>query len=528
MKKALIIILVSIIVLLPTICALLIYLVPDYIIQTPINIHGVFSDGEETYEFNRNKNTSLALFFNDLDDNGTPGNMDLSNIKYDKVFTAEIDERNTKKIITIYASLFGHSYYSVDGGELYLINRAYSNTLLNSEFAIGLYEDIYTPALLTFSNDAVTPSSTDFKYTFKDGSAHGGRNNSSVSKVITYRSSVTSYFKFSIKPDICNLNAYAGDKLIYSGALYDFDDSTLPKNSLVKFEIEATWVKSAINDCFGTANYSFLLDYTPAPTFTLADASIEAGELIIVKANNILNPEKIVCTLSNGEKCEPKFFANGDDYYALIPFSSTLPSGSYKLTLNCGETTTSATINVTERTVRTQPAEEGTYDQLTNSALSDKENLLVSIGNKCSPKNFGAQSFINYENTFSIRLGYGHERYFSEEMSVIMDGVDYYAEADMPIPVMGNGVVSASGEDAILGKYVVVDHGFGLKSWYCNISEALYSVGDEVKKGDIIAKTGASNFYGQPGFYLITTVLDTPVSPYAIYENNFALPAEKE
>ena len=68
----------------------------------------------------------------------------------------------------------------------------------------------------------------------------------------------------------------------------------------------------------------------------------------------------------------------------------------------------------------------------------------------------------------------------------------------------------------------------GLKSWYCNISEALYSVGDEVKKGDIIAKTGESNFYGQPGFYLITTVLDTPVSPYAIYENNFALPAEKE
>ena len=118
MKKALIIILISIIVLLPTICALAIYLVPDDIIQTPINIHGVFSDGEETYEFNRNKNTSLASFFNDLDDNGTPGNVDLSSIKYDKVFTAEIDERNTKKIITIYASLFGHSYSSVDGGEL--------------------------------------------------------------------------------------------------------------------------------------------------------------------------------------------------------------------------------------------------------------------------------------------------------------------------------------------------------------------------------------------------------------------------
>lgn len=524
MKKALIIILVSIIVLLPTICALVIYLVPDYIIQTPININGVFSDGDNSYEFNRNNNTFLASFFNDLEDNATPSNVEVAGLKYDKIFTAEIDERTSKKLITIYTSLYGNSYYSVDNGELYLINRAYANTLLNSEFAIGLYEDIYTPELLTFSKDAVTPSSTDFKYTFKDGSSHQGRNDFATPQIITYRSSITSYFEFSIKPDICNLKAYAGENLIYSGTLYDFDDSALPTNTVVKFEIEATWVKSAINDCFGTAKYSFLVDYAPAPIFELEDASIEAGELVIVKASNILDPNRITATLSNGTEFDTTFFAKGNDYYALIPLSPNLTSGTYQLTLNCGETTTSATINVTERTVRTQPAEEGTYEKLTGNALADKENLLISIGNNCSSKNFGAQSFINYENTFSIRLGYGHIRSFSDTMSVTMDGVDYYAEADMPIPVMGNGVVCASGEDAILGKYVVVDHGFGLKSWYCNISGTTYSVGDEVQKGDIIAKTGASNFYGQPGFYLITTVLDTAVSPYAIYENNFALP----
>lgn len=528
MKKALIIILVSVIVLLPTICALVLYFAPDEFIQTPVNIHGVLSDGEETYEFNRNKNTFLALFFNDLDENGTLSGATLDNIRYDKVFTAEIDERNTKDVITLYVSLYGNSYYSVNGGELYLISRSYAGTFINSEYAIGLYEEMFTPELLTYSKDSVIPSTTDFRYTFKDGSAHTGRNNFSVSNTITYLSSVTSHFEFSVKPDICTLNAYSGNKLVYSGALYDFDESVLPKKSLVKFEIEATWIKSAINDCYGTAKYSFLVDYTPAPVFTVADASIEAGELIIVKANNILDPEKITCTISNGVKCDAKFFANGNDYYALIPLSPTLASGNYTLTLSCGETTATATVSVTERTVRTQPAEDGAYEKLTGNALADKENLLMSIGNNCSNKNFDATSFVNYENLFSIRLGYGHVRYFSEEMSVTMDGVDYYAEVGMPIPVMGNGIVAASGEDAILGKYVVVDHGFGLKSWYCNISETSYSVGDEVKYGDIIAKTGESNFYGQPGFYLITTVLDTPVSPYAIYENNFALPAEKE
>ena len=105
-----------------------------------------------------------------------------------------------------------------------------------------------------------------------------------------------------------------------------------------------------------------------------------------------------------------------------------------------------------------------------------------------------------------------------------MIGIEFSASEGVDIPVINDGIICASGEDFVLGKYIVVDHGYGLKSWYCNISETSLSVGDEVKKGDTIAKTGRSAFYSQTGFYLITTVLDVPVSPYAIYEDNFVLP----
>ena len=69
-----------------------------------------------------------------------------------------------------------------------------------------------------------------------------------------------------------------------------------------------------------------------------------------------------------------------------------------------------------------------------------------------------------------------------------------------------------------------MDHGYGLKSWYCNTSGASFEIGERVAKGDTVAKSGSSAVYDQTGFYLITTVNGIPVSPYAIYENNFTLP----
>jgi murein DD-endopeptidase MepM/ murein hydrolase activator NlpD len=154
--------------------------------------------------------------------------------------------------------------------------------------------------------------------------------------------------------------------------------------------------------------------------------------------------------------------------------------------------------------------------------------LISSIGLKCSDELYAKGTFINYEESYSdlfyLKLGFGRVRPIENGLPFDMIGIEFSASADVEIPVINSGVVCASGEDRVLGKYVVVDHGYGLKSWYCNLSEALVSVGDAVTKGEAIAKTGNSAFYSQSGFYLVTTVLGTPVSPYAIYEGNFVLP----
>lgn len=60
------------------------------------------------------------------------------------------------------------------------------------------------------------------------------------------------------------------------------------------------------------------------------------------------------------------------------------------------------------------------------------------------------------------------------------------------VPVANNGRVIFVGDLGIYGGLVVVDHGMGLMTLYAHLSEFSTKVGDVVKKGDIIAKTGST------------------------------------
>ena len=67
MKKTLIIILAIILLLLPTIAALVLQLLPEGVVQTPITVSGTLYDGKLSYEFDRSNNSFLASFFSSLE-----------------------------------------------------------------------------------------------------------------------------------------------------------------------------------------------------------------------------------------------------------------------------------------------------------------------------------------------------------------------------------------------------------------------------------------------------------------------------
>ena len=74
-----------------------------------------------------------------------------------------------------------------------------------------------------------------------------------------------------------------------------------------------------------------------------------------------------------------------------------------------------------------------------------------------------------------------------------------------------------SGVLELTGYTVIIDHGFGLKTWYWHMSKNTVQVGDVVKRGDAVGKTGKTGLTDQNGVHIGMSVCDVFVSPYATW-----------
>ncbi|MDH3314877.1 MAG: M23 family metallopeptidase [Gammaproteobacteria bacterium] len=72
-------------------------------------------------------------------------------------------------------------------------------------------------------------------------------------------------------------------------------------------------------------------------------------------------------------------------------------------------------------------------------------------------------------------------------------GVDVAAPVGTPVVAPTDGVVTLAQPDMFFsGGTLVIDHGHGLSSSFLHLSEVLVKTGDRIKKGDLIARIGAT------------------------------------
>jgi murein DD-endopeptidase MepM/ murein hydrolase activator NlpD len=89
---------------------------------------------------------------------------------------------------------------------------------------------------------------------------------------------------------------------------------------------------------------------------------------------------------------------------------------------------------------------------------------------------------------------------------------------------MESGVVSYVGTSDVLGKFVVIDHGYGLKTWYAHLSEISVKAGDNVTKAQSIGKTGNTGFTVENRIHISFTVGNVAVSPYPLWDEGVIFP----
>lgn len=102
---------------------------------------------------------------------------------------------------------------------------------------------------------------------------------------------------------------------------------------------------------------------------------------------------------------------------------------------------------------------------------------------------------------------------FSGE-GAIHTGVDLAAPMGTQVRAAADGIVVHAEWLGGYGRLVVIDHGNGLQTFYGHLSRFDVVTGQEVRRGDVIARSGASGRVTSPHLHYEVRMGGTPVNPY--------------
>ena len=98
-------------------------------------------------------------------------------------------------------------------------------------------------------------------------------------------------------------------------------------------------------------------------------------------------------------------------------------------------------------------------------------------------------------------------------------GLDIASRYGDAIHATADGVVEEAGQRAGYGRLVVVDHGFGVTTWYGHLSALKVQAGMHVKAGDVIGYEGDSGRSTGPHLHYEVRIYNTPVNPWRYLRN---------
>jgi murein DD-endopeptidase MepM/ murein hydrolase activator NlpD len=85
---------------------------------------------------------------------------------------------------------------------------------------------------------------------------------------------------------------------------------------------------------------------------------------------------------------------------------------------------------------------------------------------------------------------FGLRRFFNDQPRAPHKGMDIAAAEGTPVAVPLAGVVATTGDFFFNGQTVILDHGRGLISLYCHLSEIDVAEGERLDAGDVLGRVG--------------------------------------
>lgn len=108
---------------------------------------------------------------------------------------------------------------------------------------------------------------------------------------------------------------------------------------------------------------------------------------------------------------------------------------------------------------------------------------------------------------------FGLRRFFNGEERNPHSGLDFAVPAGTPVKAPAAGRVTLVGDYFFNGRTVFVDHGQGLVSMFCHLSKVEVKTGDELPRGAVLGRVGATGRATGPHLHWNVSLNDARVDP---------------
>lgn len=407
-------------------------------------------------------------------------------------------------------------YVSPDG-KYYMMNEAVASKLVVREEFSTLNEFKSLPSVTVKGNGEgieLSPDSYSWTYTALDSSKpHLEGTMDTANPLVKFDDSENGALtvEFDKQPDSLVL------KITDEAGTVAFDDKyenlsatnrlTFNSDTYLNLEIVAQWYEIDGAEYYGEAAYTVPLLYDVAPTYRVVDVNgVPAGDFTVLRMSDFNDGERLTVVNEIGipEKINV-YDASETVKIAFIPMNCDLEQGSYSLKLITEgghekemEVKVKRAIEHDEYTVIF--TDEGLAAAFTEANFTEFFDLVSKVTEESVNEKL-------YDGKFSYPTGSSklakNGFAYGTKLEVISlytkkythEGMQLEAAKNQSVKAANNGKVVFAGQNGLYGNLVVIDHGWGVLSYYGNLAELSVSAGDTVTKGETeIGKAGSTGF----------------------------------
>ncbi len=428
--------------------------------------------------------------------------------------------------VCYFSFINGSSYYIDEDGSIFLISRTNAENFLSSIYAESLYTKAAPPKLYTNTGLSITPSSASWFYRLYDDTYREALNYKTTTDAVSYEFSEIIDVKFEDEPDDCTARVFENGSLIYEGSREALSKLMIRTSGAIRITLDARWKESEGALFHGEVSYSFDAILRDRSEFSLSNDVLSDGGFIILSCSNIKDISKIV--FNSDSEYSPTFSRNGSNVQALIPYPKNTNKTSFDFTVSYGASSKHFSVKLSSasqdesNTHTLSTSSKSISDAMSATARNKLDYIINELslkasstvyfqGNLYSPLDSGFAAGYNFGDTVTVP---------DESISITTFGNEYFSSTDgQSVLAVCSGNVIATGSCDTLGNYIVIDHGLGLMSWYCHLSDFDTSVGKTLAVGDSVGKSGVGGFADTDGFLLLFTLKNELLNPSVILEH---------